>query len=216
MNVDIRKSSITTPINSANGNLVQSESDEDDKDGNGENGENQQEREIDDKLFGKEKLKSFPSHEIINIEGEDDDEKGENMPLLPSSKINGNKKSFSPLQSPPNEIMVKKIHIPVRVEPKVFFANERTFLNWIHFSIFLGGIATALIGLGDKKAKISGLLFTFVSMLFTLYALYLYHWRAERIKMRDPGPYDDRLGPTMLAIVFLTALITNVTFALVL
>jgi hypothetical protein len=27
---------------------------------------------------------------------------------------------------------VKKIQLPVRVEPKVFFANERTFLSWLH------------------------------------------------------------------------------------
>ena len=26
----------------------------------------------------------------------------------------------------------KRIALPVRVEPKVFFANERTFLSWLH------------------------------------------------------------------------------------
>lgn len=27
---------------------------------------------------------------------------------------------------------VKRIILPVRIEPKVFFANERTFLSWLH------------------------------------------------------------------------------------
>ncbi|KAJ2354584.1 vacuolar transporter chaperone, partial [Coemansia sp. RSA 2610] len=27
----------------------------------------------------------------------------------------------------------KRIAVPVRVEPKVFFANERTFLSWLNF-----------------------------------------------------------------------------------
>lgn len=106
----------------------------------------------------------------------------------------------------------KRIHVPVRVEPKVFFANERTFLSWIHFSIFLGGISTALVGLGNKTAKISGYLFAFVSIMFTLYALYLYQWRAERIRQRDPGPYDDRIGPNAVVIIFVLAMLANIIF----
>ena len=104
----------------------------------------------------------------------------------------------------------KRIMIPVRVEPKVFFANERTFLSWLHFSIFLGGISTALLGLGATAAKISGYLFATISGLFAVYALWLYHWRAKKIRNRDPGPYDDLFGPTILAIVFITAMIINV------
>jgi len=30
----------------------------------------------------------------------------------------------------------------VRVEPKVFLANERTFLNWLSMSVSLGSIAS--------------------------------------------------------------------------
>lgn len=107
----------------------------------------------------------------------------------------------------------KRIYIPVRVEPKVFFANERTFLSWVHFSIFLGGISTALVGLGDQRAKIIGYVFGTVSILFTSYALYLYQWRATRIRARDPGPYDDRIGPVVVVIVFLAAIIATMIFS---
>ena len=31
----------------------------------------------------------------------------------------------------------------MRVEPKVFFANERTFLSWLHMAVTLGGIGSA-------------------------------------------------------------------------
>lgn len=106
----------------------------------------------------------------------------------------------------------KRIHVPVRVEPKVFFANERTFLSWIHFAIFLGGIAIALVGLGNKHARLSGYLFGLVSALFTIYALYLYLWRAERIREREPGPYDDRFGPVLVVLVFLAAMVVNMIF----
>ncbi|KAM0688638.1 hypothetical protein COBT_000100 [Conglomerata obtusa] len=106
----------------------------------------------------------------------------------------------------------KRIAIPVRVEPKVFFANERTFLSWLHFSIFIGGIGTAMMGLGDKKAVWSGIVFIFVSILFALYALYLYLWRAGKIRTRDPGPYDDLYGPAILVAVFLMAMLLSIFF----
>ncbi|KAF9372072.1 vacuolar transporter chaperone, partial [Mortierella sp. AD011] len=33
---------------------------------------------------------------------------------------------------------VKRVAVPTKIEPKVFFANERTFLNWLQFTVLLG------------------------------------------------------------------------------
>jgi len=44
----------------------------------------------------------------------------------------------------------KRIALPVRVEPKVSFANERTFLSWLHFTVVLGGLAVGLLNFGDN------------------------------------------------------------------
>ena len=44
----------------------------------------------------------------------------------------------------------KRIALPVRIEPKVSFANERTFLSWLHFTVVLGGLAVGLLNFGDK------------------------------------------------------------------
>ena len=38
---------------------------------------------------------------------------------------------------------------PLRIEPKVFFANERTFLSWMHMSVMLGSIGGAMLGLAN-------------------------------------------------------------------
>lgn len=35
--------------------------------------------------------------------------------------------------------------VPVKVEPKVYFANERTFLAWLHMSVTLASISVAII-----------------------------------------------------------------------
>ena len=49
----------------------------------------------------------------------------------------------------------KRIALPVRVEPKVSFANERTFLSWLHFTVVLGGLAVGLLNFGDKVRRCS-------------------------------------------------------------
>lgn len=58
----------------------------------------------------------------------------------------------------------KRIALPVRVEPKVAFANERTFLSWLHFTVVLGGLAVGLLNFGDKIGKISAGMFSIVGM----------------------------------------------------
>jgi uncharacterized membrane protein YidH (DUF202 family) len=108
----------------------------------------------------------------------------------------------------------RQISIPVRVEPKVFFANERTFLSWVQFAIFLGGIGTAMIGLGDTRASYCGFLLVIVACVFAGYSLRLFYWRANRIRERDPGPYDDKYGPAILVSMFLIAIIFSCIFKL--
>ncbi|KAJ1985490.1 hypothetical protein H4R33_004012 [Dimargaris cristalligena] len=103
----------------------------------------------------------------------------------------------------------KRIAIPVRVEPKVFFANERTFLSWLNFTTVLGSLALGLLNFGDSVGRISGAIFTVISMAAMVYALCIYQWRATQIRNREPGPYDDRFGPTLLVIVMFTAVVIN-------
>lgn len=44
-----------------------------------------------------------------------------------------------------NQAQAKPRKVPVKIEPKVFFANERTFLAWLHMSITLASISIAII-----------------------------------------------------------------------
>lgn len=97
----------------------------------------------------------------------------------------------------------------MRVEPKVFFANERTFLSWLNFTVILGGLAVGLLNFGDRVGRISAGLFTFVAMAAMIYALVTFHWRANAIRKRGSGGFDDRFGPTVLTIALLAAVIVN-------
>ncbi|KAI0700600.1 hypothetical protein BC835DRAFT_1404819 [Cytidiella melzeri] len=103
----------------------------------------------------------------------------------------------------------KRIALPVKVEPKVSFANERTFLSWLHFTVVLGGLAVGLLNFGDKVGKISAAMFSLVAVAVMLYALWTYHWRAASIRSGGRGPYDDRVGPTVLCAALLGAIIVN-------
>ncbi|PVU86029.1 hypothetical protein BB560_006828 [Smittium megazygosporum] len=108
----------------------------------------------------------------------------------------------------PNKI----IKVPRRVEPKVFFANERTFLAWLNFAMLLGSLSLALMNFGDQDGKLAGAIFTVVSILTMLYALSLFHWRADRISYESAGPYDDKVGPTFLVIALFIAVSLNFYF----
>ena len=106
--------------------------------------------------------------------------------------------------------------IPMKVEPKTYFANERTFLSWLHMAVTLGSIGGALIGFKDLShtastprkslnTQIVGMVMSFVALIFCIYALRLYFWRSEAIRTKQVGTYDDRYGPAFLAFALICA-----------
>ncbi|CAK7568188.1 MAG: GTPase regulator Nrf1 [Sporothrix epigloea] len=109
----------------------------------------------------------------------------------------------------------KRIALPTRVEPKVFFANERTFLSWMNFTVILGALAIGMLNFGDRPAFISAFLFTGVALVTMLYALFTYHWRAKSIRRRGQAGFDDRFGPTFLAIILVLAIVVNFVLRIV-
>lgn len=102
----------------------------------------------------------------------------------------------------------------VKVEPKVFFANERTFLHWLHMATTIGTIAAAILAFAVSRNASGGipvmavlaLILLALSMTFILYACYIFTWRMNKISMKKDGPYDDRKGPIVLAATMVVAL----------
>lgn len=103
----------------------------------------------------------------------------------------------------------KPIALPTRVEPKVFFANERTYLTWLNFSVVIGALAIGMLNFGDQVSFISAFFFTIVAMATMFYATFTYHWRAKSIRKRGQAGFDDRFGPTMLAIALFAVVVVN-------
>mmetsp|Transcript_30223 Transcript_30223/g.64811 ORF Transcript_30223/g.64811 Transcript_30223/m.64811 type:complete len:110 (-) Transcript_30223:1537-1866(-) len=71
--------------------------------------------------------------------------------------------------------MVKPRKAPIKIEPKVFFANERTFLAWMHVSVILAGASVAILALSDYEnigKQLYGLIMLPVAVAFLLYSMY--------------------------------------------
>ncbi|KAI8360966.1 VTC domain-containing protein [Mortierella sp. GBAus27b] len=104
----------------------------------------------------------------------------------------------------------KRATAPVRMEPKVFFANERTFLNWLQFSVLLGTISLTLLNFGDKMTRISGAVLTCITLLAMLYALSIFHVRLSNILSEKANrQFHDRWGPSVLCVFLIGGYFLN-------
>ncbi len=127
----------------------------------------------------------------------------------------------------------KKIAVPVRIEPKVIFANERTFLvirlkrlylvksdltmppvqKWMHFSVLVGSIATTLLNFvepNDGIGLLSAAAFTFAALLSVAYSCSIFAFRAYSMRKRlAEGWYYDKYGPTVLCMVLIICTAVN-------
>lgn len=94
---------------------------------------------------------------------------------------------------------------PAKIEPKTFFANERTFVQWISPVMALVAIAFGLQGLGDfmndSAVELVGALLNILACIWMVYALYIYLHRLQKIKRADPHGWDLRFGPVMLVVM---------------
>lgn len=100
----------------------------------------------------------------------------------------------STFRAPPG----KKIAVPVRVEPKVYFATERTFLSWLSISLIFGATAHTLMNYGDITSLISAACFYLTAVLTIIYSSGVYIFRVISIRNKRAVRYDDQWGPRLV------------------
>jgi SPX domain protein involved in polyphosphate accumulation/uncharacterized membrane protein YidH (DUF202 family) len=107
---------------------------------------------------------------------------------------------------------ITPLRLPIKIEPKTFFANERTFLQWLNTLLLLAVGSSAFIAYGSEPFQVAGTLLVVISLVFVLYALAVYHWRRRAIVRRSvTRAYDDQFGPAALvALVVLTFVLSVV------
>jgi SPX domain protein involved in polyphosphate accumulation/uncharacterized membrane protein YidH (DUF202 family) len=144
-------------------------------------------------------------------EAEEEDDEGYCGWLFPfCSRFNNNNTSAYDTLAPTS---VQKI------EPKIFFANERTYLHWLHHGVILSTIASGILAFsaesGETWGEFYALLLLPLALAFCIYALNTYLWRADRIKTRIPGRWDDPYGPIYLGSVLVVVLVANFVIKLI-
>lgn len=149
-------------------------------------------------------------------DGDDDDEEDERIARILSGRDEeeaapptANVEYVTSFHAPPG----KTISVPVRVEPKVYFANERTFLKWLEFSTIVSAMAVGLLNYSDPRDKlglvVSGL-FTILALVCVAYSGIIYVVRALAIRRREASNiYFDAYGPNFLCVVILAATVAN-------
>jgi uncharacterized membrane protein YidH (DUF202 family) len=100
------------------------------------------------------------------------------------------------------------------IDPKVYFANERTFLKWLHTSVTIGSIASALLGIsslnstttGFDPLRVVGLTLLAISIVFCAHSLYQFHFRMSLLNKRSMDGIDNSSAPLALSVVLVVAL----------
>ena len=98
-----------------------------------------------------------------------------------------------------------------KVEPKLFLANERTFIKWLHMAVILSGISVGVLAFTKVTSDAQDYAVTIlpISLLFIGYALSTYLWRNNQIKTRSELRWDDPMGPIVLTSLLIVALTTQ-------
>ncbi|CCK71150.1 vacuolar transporter chaperone KNAG_0G00940 [Huiozyma naganishii CBS 8797] len=107
---------------------------------------------------------------------------------------------------------------PIKVETKVWLANERTFNRWLRVTTLLS-VLTFSIYNSVKKAAFPGLANTLAFIYFALtlfcgiWSYVVYLKRLNVIKQRSGQHLDAPLGPIIVALVLIVSLVINFVVA---
>lgn len=106
---------------------------------------------------------------------------------------------------------------PLQIEPKVWLANERTFLKWQHICVLLGGLAVSLYsaggGRGNALAQAMGGVFVGVAVFAGAWSYWAAVKRRSMIVQRSGKDFDFLLGPLVVSAALGVALVVNFVFA---
>ena len=104
---------------------------------------------------------------------------------------------------------------PLRIEPKVWLANERTFLRWQHICVLLGSLAISLYTVAGKGtlAEWMGIGYILIAVFAGCWGYYTLHWRREMILQRSGKDFDSMIGPLIISGALMLSLVLNFIFA---
>ncbi|KAI1494638.1 VTC domain-containing protein [Biscogniauxia mediterranea] len=104
---------------------------------------------------------------------------------------------------------------PLQIEPKVWLANERTFLKWQHICVLLGTLALSLYTAAGKNfvAECMGIAYIAIAVMAGLWGYNMLEKRRVMIRERSGKDFDNMVGPLAVSVALMVALVLNFVFA---
>ncbi|KAH3668891.1 hypothetical protein OGAPHI_002646 [Ogataea philodendri] len=137
------------------------------------------------------------------------------MPVFSkASKLEGYESEDEEIVLPPGVIKPKVLirqSGPVKVEAKVWLANERTFVRWLHVTTLLSALTfTVYASVQSSHIPVVATNIAYIYFALTLFsgvwAYGIYMKRLELIKLRSGRHLDGVFGPLVLAVVLIISL----------
>ncbi|KAI9727039.1 MAG: Phosphate metabolism transcription protein [Cirrosporium novae-zelandiae] len=104
---------------------------------------------------------------------------------------------------------------PVKVEGKVWLANQRTFIKWQHISVLLASLSLGLYNAAGANNKVAGslaIVYTMIALFAGAWGWWTYVVRSRLIRERSGKDFDYVLGPIVVCISLIIALCLNFAF----
>eukprot|EP00921_Rhytidocystis_pertsovi_P007994 GHVQ01013210.1.p1 GENE.GHVQ01013210.1~~GHVQ01013210.1.p1 ORF type:complete len:155 (+),score=20.07 GHVQ01013210.1:156-620(+) len=123
----------------------------------------------------------------------------------------------------PGELVAERSRNIQRLDPKAFFAAERTFLHYIQKALYLGGLCVALLSIGGGASERVGLLIGVFVLAMIVYAYVIYRERTDKISRRVTGGawraqltgaeserLDSKWGPVVVFVLLMVVVVAAV------
>ena len=104
---------------------------------------------------------------------------------------------------------------PVKVEAKVWLANQRTFIKWQHITVLLASLSLGLFnaaGETNNVARALALVYTLAAVFTGVWGWGVYQWRSRLIEQRSGKDFDALTGPVVVCVGLFVALMLNFVF----
>lgn len=104
---------------------------------------------------------------------------------------------------------------PLKVEAKVWLANQRTFVKWQHISVLLATLSLGLYnaaGVNNTVARTLAIVYTIFAVFAGMWGWGVYLWRSKLITERSGKDFDNMFGPFVISVGLAGALVLNFAF----
>lgn len=166
------------------------------------------------------------------VEEEDDDDDGPQADRSAPSGLQGFKSLFPSFSTskyarrhearggklPPGVVEPKtwiKDEGEVKVEAKVWLANQRTFIKWQHVAVLLASLSLGLYnaaGQDNNVARSLAVVYTIIAVFTGIWGWAMYMYRAHLIYRRSGKEMDNTVGPVIVCLGLIVALCLNFAF----